>query len=78
MALLIFQILYRFLRFKSFEIRLKLRVYDNDGWPFEAFDMAFNTAASLLQRLAAQKDISHMISFYLNGVLHGGKRLNFG
>lgn len=65
-----------------FEIKIlwnkdKLRVYDN-GWPFEAFDMAFNTAASLLQRLAAQVNISHMIIFYLNGVLHGGKRLNFG
>ena len=78
MALLIFQRVYRFLRFKSLNNKAKLGVYDNNGWPFEAFDMAFNTAASLLQRLAAQKDISHMIIFYLNSILHGGKRLNFG
>ena len=57
----------------------KLWIYDSSCWPFEAYDMAFKTAASPLQRLAAQINISMtFICLKIAGVLHCfDKQLNY-
>ena len=57
----------------------KLWIYDSSCWPFEAYDMAFKTAASPLQRLAAQINISIIfVCLRIAGILHCfDKQLNF-